>query len=305
MKPSFRSFCSFLFILATALTAGAIGCRGDWKGVPGQRWDPGAHTPLPSHPFGDQGSGGNPYAQNAGGTEHVGGDVSDVGGNDSNEPTPSEELPHVFVSGLQLSTCDMDPPQIEIPRMTPNTGCRATIHVTPYWEDGDGNMEEVGADISWFSDAPSWATVNTSNWTSDHDTAWGLGTEDLFDRDGVFEPHTFFHACTTNACHPTDVGCAPMVCSEPILVTGVANIEGTWWMATDADPTPFLLTIFQDGRVLTIAPWLEQGSVNGANVSWSAEEQIFQGVLAGREYVSGLRWDEMGLNIIGTWEAWR
>lgn len=76
-------------------------------------------------------------------------------------------------------------------------------------------------------------------------------------------------------------------------------------MATDADPTPLPLTIFQDGRVLTIAPWFEQGSVNGANVSWSAENQIFQGVLANREYVSGLRWDEMALNVIGTWEAWR
>ncbi len=280
------------------------GCRNDWKGVPGKTWDPGAHMPLPAEPFGDQGSGGNPYNQNAGG-DNSATDTVGVGGFGGSEPTQTDELPHIFVSGFLLWTCDMEPPQIEIPRETPNIGCRAAMHVTPYWEDGDGNMEETSAVVAWFSDDPDWATVNAPGWINDHEVAWGLGSADLFDGDGVYEPQTLFHACTTNECLPADVACAPLVCSEPIAVSGIISLEGMWWMATDADPTPLPLTIFQDGRVLTIAPWFEQGSVNGANVSWSAENQIFQGVLANREYVSGLRWDEMALNVIGTWEAWR
>lgn len=294
---------SFLFVFVVLFLVNTAGCRDGWNGVPGKKWDQAEQWPLPTKPFGDQGSGGNPY--NHPSEIDMPASVGGGGAGGGTSDTPSDDaLPHVFVSGLQLYTCGVDPPQIELPRATPNIGCRMTAHVTPYWEDGDGNMEETDAAISWFSEDAAWATVNTPDWINDHALAWGLGSADLFDGDGVHEPETLFHACTMNDCLPDDIGCQPLVCTEPIAVSGVANLEGMWWFTTDTEPMPLQLTIFQDGRVLTIAPWLEQGSVNGANVSWSAEEEIFQGVLASRQYMSGLRWDEMGLNVIGTWEAW-
>ncbi|MBP9748609.1 hypothetical protein KBD18_00225 [Patescibacteria group bacterium] len=268
---------SFLFLVALFLVS-IVGCRGDWKNSTPTEWDPIEQLPFPTHPFGDQGTGG--------------------GSNDN-------ENPHTFVSGLQIETCGWTPPQIETPRITANIGCRATMHVTPYWEDGDGNMEEIDAQISWFSDDSDWATINTPDWINDHDVAWGLSSGDLFDGDGVHEPTTFFHACTMNSCLPNDVGCQVVVCAEPITVFGVANLEGMWWFRTDEGAEPTTITIFQDGRMLTVAPWQKQGSVQGANVSWSADGQIFQGVLSDRNSVSGLRWDEMGLNVVGTWKAWR
>lgn len=286
----FISLCTLILLMNTS------GCRDDWRGMTPPRWIAGEHTPPPQDTFGDQQGAGAP---NNTGVDGIGDDVL------GNTGSSSDTIPHRFISGFQLYTCDSDPPTLLLPRNTPNTGCHATVHATPYWEDDDGNMEEVDGALSWFSDAPEWATVDTPPWSSDHQVAYGMSTQDLFAVDGVREPTATLIGCATNTCLPNDVGCALVVCTDPITLLGVANLEGVWWSITDADLTATPLTILQDGRTFTIAPWMEEGSITGANVQWDAGQEIYQGVLASRTYMSGLRWDDMGLNVIGTWEAWR
>lgn len=210
------------------------------------------------------------------------------------------------VDGIIQSMCDGNAGVLFLPKQHAAPDCHEQMALIPY-ADNNGDVYEVYAKVTWNSSNPEWASIHHPKNDNTKTVIWGVGTKDLFDENGHTEPHATFVGCIKNDCTPTDTTCSPQLCSM-IDVFGVVNLEGVWCVTSSLSEVPTCeeVATMQDGRFLTFGQWKRRGIIVNNTLSWRMGNERYEGIIApSRKAMTGVIFDEMTDNPIGTWSAWR
>ncbi len=113
---------------------------------------------------------------------------------------------------------------------------------------------------------------------------------DLFDSSGV-EPEAHVAGCVTNDCSYFEKDascppCSPEICSNPLRIQGVVNIEGLWKLEGATFPFPVEIYIQQTGYQIDTA-FAADALINGKEVIFDLSEFRYSCELQDREHCVG------------------
>lgn len=139
--------------------------------------------------------------------------------------------------------------------------------------------------------------------------------EDIFDRGGDEEPSSTFRVCAANNCPEPETAsacglvCEPRVCTDPITVVAVANLEGRWEIQGIAEGfVQGTLSLRQEGRALRT--WLDElrAVVRGRELEFTMGDYRYLGEIhPERSQIEGFAYRMDGARevLVGPWSAVR
>lgn len=159
-------------------------------------------------------------------------------------------------------------------------------------------------------DAEVFELVETRFGTPDTDFYRGINAlQDFFDA-GKREPEAELVACVKNVCSSCPPECTLEICTEPLNVRAVVNLQGDWWLSGDPlPPGKYGVEIAQTGREIEaigfdIAPTVLSNTVSFRTNLTGKEEQCFEGTIApSRDRIEGTVWACKSEEDRGTWLA--
>ncbi len=179
----------------------------------------------------------------------------------------------------------------------------ARLEALAWRVDGGGDPQEVFASYEWEIADEGVAFLLPFGAYGQAAMVWAR--EDRFDSGGE-DPQTTLRVCAQNDCRLACGECDERVCSEPLSVVGVPNLEGRWQIVADTIPVPVAVDVRQDGEELLTGVADLEASIESDQVRVVFRGEIYTGTVARtRELVDGLvaREDDDRAHL--TWSAAR
>lgn len=162
----------------------------------------------------------------------------------------------------------------------------ARLEALAWHQDRGGDPEEAFVSFEWEIADEGVAFLLPFGAYSQGAMVWARA--DRFDAGGE-DPETELKVCALNDCRLACGACEERVCSVPLTLVGVPNLEGRWQIVADTIPVPVEVDVRQDGEWLITGVANAEATVVGDHVQFAFREHVYTGtVSATRELVDGL-----------------
>lgn len=162
----------------------------------------------------------------------------------------------------------------------------ARLEAIAWRTDGGGDPEEAFASFEWEIADEDVAFLLPFGAYSQGAMVWAR--VDRFDTGGE-DPETELKVCAVNDCRLACGACEERICSVPLTLVGVPNLEGRWQIVADTIPVPVEVDVRQDGEWLITGVANAEATVEGDQVRFAFRNHVYTGtVSATRTLVDGL-----------------